>query len=79
MVRKFRKRISGLIKLNKIVYLISPKEINKSFYSKLEKVLSYGNVMFFQLRIKKIKKNKLIKIAKKIKKNYQKYKSKIYN
>ena len=68
MVRKFRERISGLIILNKIVYLISPKEINKSFYSKLDKVLLYGNVKFFQLRLKKIKKSKLLKIAKKIKK-----------
>ena len=68
MVRKFRERISGLIILNKIVYLISPKEISKGFYRKLDKVLLYGNVKFFQLRLKKIKKSKLLKIAKKIKK-----------
>ena len=37
MVGKFRKRISGLITLKKIVYLISPKEINRDFYSKLDK------------------------------------------
>ena len=67
MGREFRKRIGSLIKLNKIVYLISPKDINKSFYSNLEKVLSYGNVKFFQLRIKDKKKNNIIKIAKKIK------------
>ncbi len=76
MVRKFRERISGLIVLNKIVYLISPKEINKDFYSKLDKVLSFGNVKFFQLRLKKIKKNKLLKIAKKIKKITQRRKVK---
>ena len=32
VVRKFRKRVSGLIKLKKLVYLISPNEINKNFY-----------------------------------------------
>ena len=62
--------------MNKIVYLISPKDINKSFYSNLEKVLSYGNVKFFQLRIKDKKKNKIIKIAKKIKVITNKYKIK---
>ena len=76
MGREFRKRIGSLIKLNKIVYLISPKDINKSFYSNLEKVLSYGNVKFFQLRIKDKKKNKIIKIAKKIKVITNKYKIK---
>ena len=76
MGREFRKRIGSLIKLNKIVYLISPKEINKSFYSDLEKVLSYGNVKFFQLRIKDKKKNNIIKIAKKIKAITNKYKIK---
>ena len=30
VVRKFRKRDSGLITLKKIVYLISPNEINKT-------------------------------------------------
>ena len=68
MVRKFRKRVSGLIKLNKIVYLISPNEINKDFYKSLDKVLSYGNVNFFQLRLKKIKTDRIYQISKKIKK-----------
>ncbi len=76
MDRKFRKRISGLITLKKILYLISPNEINKNFYSDLEKVLSFGNVKFFQLRLKKIKKNKLLKIAKKIRKITHKYRIK---
>tara|TARA_Y100000768_G_scaffold372962_1_gene341146 strand:- start:324 stop:926 length:603 start_codon:yes stop_codon:yes gene_type:complete len=62
--------------LKKIVYLISPKEINKEFYSNLNKVLSYGNVKFFQLRIKKVKKNIFLKIAKNIKKITLKYKVK---
>ena len=76
MDRKFRKRDSGLIPLNKLVYLISPNEINNNFYNSLEKVLSYGNVMFFQLRLKKIEKKNLYKIAKKIRKITDKYKVK---
>ena len=76
MVRKFRKRVSGLITLNKLVYLISPGEINKNFCNSLDKVLSYGNVKFFQLRVKNIKKKKLLKIAKKIREITYKYKVK---
>ena len=53
--------------MKKLVYLISPNKINKNFYSKLDAVLSYGNVKFFQLRLKKIKLIDLIKISKKIK------------
>ena len=76
MVRKFRKRVSGLIKLNRLVYLISPNEIKENFYNILDKVLSYGNVNFFQLRLKKIKKKDLVVIAKKIKKITSKHKVK---
>ncbi len=54
--------------MKKLVYLISPKEIKKTFYNDLDRVLSYGNVKFFQLRLKKIKKNDLLRIAKKIRK-----------
>ena len=54
--------------MNKIVYFISPNEISKNFYNTLEKVLSFGNVEFFQLRLKKNKLNDVIKIAKKIRK-----------
>ena len=53
--------------MKKLVYLISPNKINKNFYSKLDAVLSYGNVKFFQLRLKKIKLIDLIKISNKIK------------
>tara|TARA_B100001093_G_scaffold233324_1_gene223717 strand:- start:94 stop:735 length:642 start_codon:yes stop_codon:yes gene_type:complete len=76
VVRKFRKRVSGLIKLNRLVYLISPNEIKENFYNILDKVLSYGNVNFFQLRLKKIKKKDLVVIAKKIKKITSKHKVK---
>ena len=68
MVRGFRKSVSCLIPLKKLVYLISPNKIYKNFYNDLQAVLSYGNVKFFQLRLKKIKQKNLIKIANKIKK-----------
>ena len=77
MVRKFRKRSSSLIKLKKLVYLISPNKIYKGFYEDLKKVLAYKNVKFFQLRLKKVKKNKIIKIAKKLRKITKKYKVKL--
>ena len=63
--------------MKKIVYLISPNEIKKQFYDDLNKVLSYGNVKFFQLRLKNIKKDNLINIAKKIRKITFKHKVKL--
>ena len=63
--------------MKKIVYLISPNEIKKQFYDDLNKVLSYGNVKFFQLRLKKIKKNNFLNIAKKIRKITYKHKVKL--
>jgi thiamine-phosphate pyrophosphorylase len=60
--------------LKKKIYLISPDKIQKNFYGILDKVLSNNNVKFFQLRLKKIKKNELIKIAKEIRKITKKYK-----
>ena len=57
--------------------MISPNEIKNQFYDDLNKVLSYGNVKFFQLRLKKIKKNNLLKIAKKIRKITYKHKVKL--
>ena len=54
--------------MKRLVYLISPNRINQGFYSNLDKVLSFKNVKFFQLRLKKINKKKLIHISKKIKK-----------
>tara|TARA_Y100000389_G_scaffold67577_1_gene63958 strand:+ start:1070 stop:1672 length:603 start_codon:yes stop_codon:yes gene_type:complete len=62
--------------LKKLVYLISPNKIDKNFYSKLDVVLTYGNVKFFQLRLKKIKLKNLIKISNKIKKITTKHKVK---
>ena len=62
--------------MKKLVYLISPGKINKKFYSNLHTVLSQGNVKFFQLRLKKTKAKKLLKIAKEIRKITLKYKVK---
>jgi thiamine-phosphate pyrophosphorylase len=62
--------------LKRLVYLISPSKINKKFYSHLDKVLSYGNVKFFQLRLKKNKIKNLLKITNKIRKITSKHKVK---
>ena len=63
--------------MKKLVYLISPNKIYDDFYDDLKKVLSAKNVKFFQLRLKKIKRNKILIIAKKIKKITRKYKVKL--
>ena len=63
--------------MKKFVYLISPNKIKNDFYNHLEKVFSAKNIKFFQLRLKKINKNKVIKIAKKIKKITKKHNVKI--
>ena len=63
--------------MKKLVYLISPNKIHDSFYDDLRKVLIVKNTKFFQLRLKKLKKSKIIKIAKEIKKITRKYKVKL--
>ena len=63
--------------MKKLVYLISPNKINNKFYLDLDKVLSHKNVSFFQLRLKKIRKNKILKIINKIKKITSKHKVKL--
>ena len=63
--------------MKKLVYLISPNKIDNKFYLNLDKVLSHKNVSFFQLRLKKIKNNNLLKIIKKIKKITSKHKVKL--
>ena len=54
--------------MKRLVYLISPNKINQNFYTTLDKVLSFKNVKFFQLRLKNINQKDLAKICKKIKK-----------
>ncbi len=63
--------------MKKLVYLISPNKIHNNFFNDLRNVLSAKNVNFFQLRLKKIKKDRIIKIAKKVKKITQKYNVKL--
>ena len=62
--------------MKRFIYLISPNNINKNFYNKLDAVLSVKNVKFFQLRLKKKNPFELIKIANKIKKITKKHKVK---
>ena len=63
--------------MKKLVYLISPNKINHKFCSDLDKVLSYKNVSYFQLRLKNVKSKKILKFVKKIKKITSKYKVKL--
>ena len=77
MVWKSWKRVGSLIPLKRLVYLISPNKINKKFYKNLNTVLSYGSVKFFQLRLKEVKPNNLLRIAKKIRKITSKHKVKL--
>ena len=58
--------VSSVRSLKRFIYLISPSKIYSNFYEDLEKVLSSKKVSFFQLRLKKVPKNLIIKIAKKI-------------
>ena len=76
MVRRIRERVCGLVILKRLVYLISPNKINRNFYTSLDKVLSFKNVNFFQLRLKHTSLKKLINICKKIRKITDKYKVK---
>ena len=65
------------IKNRKFVYLISPNRIKEvSFYNDLELVLKSNKVKYFQLRLKKEKMSRKIRIAKKISKICKKYKVK---
>jgi thiamine-phosphate pyrophosphorylase len=62
--------------LKRFVYLISPNKLKANFYLDLDKVLSFKNVKYFQLRLKNTKKKKFIKIMNKIKKITAKHKVK---
>ncbi len=76
MVRRIRERVCGLKPLKRLIYLISPNKINQNFYTSLDKVLSFKNVKFFQIRLKNISQKDLINICKKIKKITTKHKVK---
>ena len=62
--------------MKRLVYLISPSKIGKNFYQDLDRVLSFQNVEFFQLRLKNTNTKKIIKISNRIKKITRKHKVK---
>ena len=76
MVRRSRKRVCSLNPLKRLVYLISPDKIEQNFFTNLNKVLSFKNVKFFQLRLKNISQKKLLSISRKVKKITTKHKVK---
>ena len=59
--------------MKKLVYLISPDKIDQNFFASLDKVLSFKNVKFFQLRLKNLNQKKLLNFSKKIIKITTKY------
>ena len=61
----------------RIVYLISPNKIYKSFYSDLNLVLKSKLVKYFQLRLKRKKNGSLKELLLKIKEDYKKIKVKL--
>ncbi len=61
-------------KTKKFIYLISPDKIlSNKFFTILEKLFKTNKISYFQLRLKKEKKQKIISIAKKVKKLTKKY------
>ena len=62
--------------MKRLVYLISPNKIDQNFYTSLDKVLSFKNVKFFQLRLKNVSQKKHINICNKIRKITTKHKVK---
>ena len=62
--------------MKKLVYLISPNKIDHNFFASLDKVLSFKNVKFFQLRLKNLSQKKLLNLSKRIKKITTKHKVK---
>ena len=62
--------------MKRLVYLISPNKIDQNFYTSLDKVLSFKNVKFFQIRLKNVSQKKLINVSDKIRKITTKHKVK---
>ena len=62
--------------MKKLVYLISPNKIDQNFFASLDKVLSFKNVKFFQLRLKNLSQKKLLYFSKRIIKITTKHKVK---
>ena len=65
-------------KTKKFIYLISPNKIlSKNFYKILANLFKTQKIYYFQLRLKNERKNKIIKIAQKVKKITKKYNVKL--
>ena len=62
--------------MKRLVYLISPNKIDQNFFASLDKVLSFKNVKFFQLRLKDLSQKKILYFSKKIIKITTKHKVK---
>ncbi len=62
--------------MKRLVYLISPNKIDQNFYISLDKVLSFKNVKFFQIRLKNVSQKRLINISDKLRKITSKHKVK---
>ena len=62
--------------MKRLVYLISPNKIDQNFFASLDKVLSFKNVKFFQLRLKNLSQKKLLNFSKRIIKITSKHKVK---
>ncbi len=63
--------------MKKFIYLISPNQVTKNFYKKLNSVLSSNKIKFFQLRLKKYSFEEILKIGKKVKVITDKYNVKL--
>ena len=61
----------------KFIYLISPNKIYEDFYTDLDAVLKSNKIKYFQLRLKKNSRRKIIHISKKIKKICHNFKVKL--
>ncbi len=62
----------------KIIYLISPTKVEKKrFFIDLEEIFKTKKIFYFQLRLKRTPKNKILFIGKKIRKLCKKYKVKL--
>ena len=71
------KKLIKFKKKKKFVYLISPNKIkSNNFYNQLKQIFELKKVAFFQLRLKKEKREKKSIIGKKIQKLCKKYKVK---
>ena len=71
------KKLIKFKKKKKFIYLISPNKIkNNNFYNQLKQIFKLKKVAFFQLRLKREKREKKLIIGKKIQKLCKKYKVK---